>query len=120
MRFVNYTILNEADDYIHVRLQADGQPGGPDALPDLASLLSARPHPKTIVVDMAGIQWIDSSSIGGLIGLHKRCQEAGRHLILHAVQPPVADVLRFCKLDRLLTIKPGQAEALALAIGGAK
>jgi len=117
---MNYAIVDEADDYIHVRLGAGVPPGTPDTLPDLGSLLSARPRPKTIVVDMAGVQWIDSSTIGGFIGLHKRCQEAGRHLILHAVQPPVTEVLRFCKLDRLLLIKPGQAEALALAVGGAK
>ncbi|MFL5241028.1 MAG: STAS domain-containing protein [Gemmataceae bacterium] len=117
---MNYAIVDETDGYIHVRLGAAVQPGAPDTLPDLTALLSARPHPKSIVVDMAGIQWIDSSTIGGFIGLHKRCQQAGRQLILHAVQTPVMEVLRFCKLDRLLVIKPGPSEALALAVGGDK
>ncbi|HEV3237960.1 MAG TPA: STAS domain-containing protein [Gemmataceae bacterium] len=117
---MNYIILDEADEYIHLRLATDGEPGMPGSFPDIASLLIARPHPKTIVIDMRGIQWIDSSNIGGLIGVHRKCLEMGRQLILHAVQPAVVEVLRFCKLDRFFTIKPGQKEALELAVGGVR
>lgn len=117
---MNYVILDEADDYIHLRLGVPGEPGMPGSFPDVASLLTARPRPKNIVIDMRGVQWIDSSNIGGLIGVHRKCLELSRHLILHAVQPAVTDVLRFCKLDRFFTIKNDQTEALALAVGGAQ
>jgi anti-anti-sigma factor len=116
---MNYVILDEADDYIHLRLSVVGEPGTPGSFPDIASLLTARPHPKNIVIDMRGIQWIDSSNIGGLIGVHKKCLEMSRKSILHSVQPAVTDVLKFCKLDRFFMIKSDQKEALALAIGGA-
>lgn len=57
-----------------------------------------------LVVDLAGLQFIDSSGFGALIGEFARIQRGGGDMVLRAVPPPVRRTLEVMGLERALPI----------------
>jgi anti-sigma B factor antagonist len=55
-----------------------------------------------VLVDMAGVEFMDSSGLRVLVGLHQRLDQAGGQLLLRAPQAPVARVLEITGLSDLL------------------
>lgn len=55
-----------------------------------------------IAVNLAGVEFMDSSGLGVLIGGLKRCKEAGGSLALVAPREPVMKVLAITGLDKVL------------------
>jgi anti-anti-sigma factor len=86
----------------------------PDSDP-LEDLIGAEGFSRQVLLDLDRTGYIDSSGIGWLVGLHRRFVTAGGRLILHSVPPMVEQVIHLLKLHQLLTIKPDQPAALALA-----
>jgi anti-sigma B factor antagonist len=78
----------------HIRLAEAG------TLRELMQALGQHPA-EAFYLDLAGIQYIDSTGLGLLMALHKQIHEAGGRL--HLVQPAktVLSVLRLSKLDRV-------------------
>jgi anti-sigma B factor antagonist len=81
----------------------------------LEDLLGQGCFARQVLMDLEKADYIDSSGIGWLIGSHRRFTAAGGRLILHSIPPMVEQVIHLLKLQTLLTIKPDQAAALALA-----
>jgi anti-sigma B factor antagonist len=54
------------------------------------------------VVDLSGVEFIDSSGLGALIGELKKARQAGGDLRISGVTDQVATVLRLTNLDRVL------------------
>ncbi len=59
-----------------------------------------------LVLDLSGVEAIDSSGIGVLVGAHRRAGRAGRRLVVAAAPAPVLRMLRLTRLDRVLTMSP--------------
>jgi len=59
-----------------------------------------------IVVDLAGVDFIDSSGLGALIGALKATRVAGGDLRIAAAGEQVRQVLRLTNLDRVLHVYP--------------
>ncbi|MBT1634688.1 STAS domain-containing protein [Clavibacter tessellarius] len=59
-----------------------------------------------IVVDLAEVDFIDSSGLGALIAGLKSARDAGGDLRLSAPGPQVAMVLQLSNLDRVLVSSP--------------
>jgi anti-sigma B factor antagonist len=57
-----------------------------------------------IAVDLAGVEFLDSTGLGVLIGALKRCREAGGILALAAPRDPVRKVLAITGLDRVFPV----------------
>jgi anti-sigma B factor antagonist len=57
-----------------------------------------------IAVNLEGVEFMDSTGIGVLIGGLKRCREAGGDLRLVAPREPVHKVLSITGLDRVFSI----------------
>jgi anti-anti-sigma factor len=57
-----------------------------------------------IILDLSGVEAIDSSGIGVLVGAHRRAGRAGRRLVVAAAPVPVLRMLRLTRLDRVLTM----------------
>lgn len=57
-----------------------------------------------IAVDLAGVEFMDSTGLGVLIGGLKRCKEAGGSLTLVAPREPVLKVLAITGLDKVLSV----------------
>ena len=59
-----------------------------------------------VVLDLSGVEGIDSSGIGVLVGAHRRAGRAGRRLVVAASPVPVLRMLRLTRLDRVLVMSP--------------
>lgn len=55
-----------------------------------------------LVLDLAGLEAVDATGLGVLVGAHRRAFRRGRTLVLHDAPAPVARVLRVTRLDRVL------------------
>jgi anti-sigma B factor antagonist len=60
-----------------------------------------------VVLDLAGIRFVDSSGIGVLIACHKRASTQHGRLVLRSPSPRVARLLAVTALDRVLAIDNG-------------
>jgi anti-sigma B factor antagonist/stage II sporulation protein AA (anti-sigma F factor antagonist) len=66
---------------------------------DRLSALLAELSDRTVVVDLAGLTFIDSSGIAALVAAKDRLQSAGRELVLTRPQPNVDRVLEMTGLE---------------------
>lgn len=64
-----------------------------------------------IVVDLAGVDFMDSSGLGALIGGLKTARQASGDLRIAAAGEQVVTVLRLTNLDRILQPYPSVEEA---------
>ncbi|MEU0518775.1 STAS domain-containing protein [Streptosporangium sp. NPDC006007] len=58
-----------------------------------------------LIVDLSGLEMIDATGLGVLVGTHRRALNAGRRLILRAVPPRVMRVLAVTRLNRVLIVE---------------
>ncbi|HEV7205478.1 MAG TPA: STAS domain-containing protein [Jatrophihabitans sp.] len=67
---------------------------------------------RVVVVDLAGVTFLDSTGIGELVSLHATAGDVGARLVLRNPTERVLQVLRLIKMDRVFTIDPtpGRAE----------
>jgi anti-sigma B factor antagonist len=77
---------------------------------DLAEILSRDPY---IILDLAGVDFIDSSGLGLVVRFLNRARSAGGGLKLCAVPARVAEVLRITNLAPIFESWPTEAEAIA-------
>jgi len=66
-----------------------------------------------VVVDLAGVTFIDSTALGVLIGGVRRLHEADGRMALVVATRPVARVLDITGLDRVFTIHDTREAAIA-------
>lgn len=57
-----------------------------------------------LIVDLSGVGFAGSASLGGFIGIHKLLKPQGGGVIFCNVEPPVVDTLRVTKIDGLCPI----------------
>jgi anti-sigma B factor antagonist len=68
---------------------------------------------RRIVLDFEKVQYLSSQAIGILLGMQKRLAAAkGGELVLCGVGNRLLELLRITRLDKVLTIKPSQKEAV--------
>ena len=66
-----------------------------------------------IVLDFERVQYLSSQAIGMLLGMQKKLAGLkNSKLILCGVGPRLLELLKITRLDRMLTVKPSQAEAV--------
>jgi anti-sigma B factor antagonist len=68
----------------------------------MADLVTSGRH--RLAIDLGGVEFMDSTGLGVLIGGLKRCKEAGGSLALIAPREPVLKVLSITGLDKIFTI----------------
>jgi anti-sigma B factor antagonist len=66
-----------------------------------------------VVVDLTGATFIDSSSLGVLIGAHRRLRGRGGRLLIACDHQAILKTFRVTGLDGVFTIAPTVDEALA-------
>ncbi|MGH7176674.1 MAG: STAS domain-containing protein [Tepidisphaeraceae bacterium] len=68
---------------------------------------------RKLILDFEKVQYLSSQAIGIILTLNKKLTALGSSkLILCGVGPKLMELLKITRLDRLLTIKPSQREAL--------
>lgn len=88
------------------RLQADGA---------LDEVLENSPPGRTILLDLSGLQAIDSSGLCWLLRQQRRIRERGGQLVLHSASPTLDQTLNRLKLGLVFRIAPDRQSAMRLA-----
>ena len=57
-----------------------------------------------LVVDLAGVDLVDATGLGVLVGADRRARQLGRRLVLRDASPRVRRILRVTRLHRVLTL----------------
>lgn len=68
-------------------------------------LLACLAEHRDVVVDMAKVDYIDSSGVAGLIEAYQTARQTGVRFRLAAVSPPALRVLRLARLDEVFVIE---------------
>ncbi|MGO9922627.1 MAG: STAS domain-containing protein [Isosphaeraceae bacterium] len=65
-----------------------------------------------LVIDLGGVGFAGSASLGGFVALHREARQNGGRLIFCNVEPTVSEVFRASKLAPLFELVPDRAAAL--------
>ena len=57
-----------------------------------------------LVVDLSGVELIDATGLGVLLGADRRAKQQGRRIVLRDAAPRVRRILRVTRLHRVLTL----------------
>jgi anti-anti-sigma factor len=57
-----------------------------------------------LVVDLSGVEAVDATGLGVLLGADRRARQAGRRVVLRDAAPSVRRILRLTRLHRVLTL----------------
>jgi anti-sigma B factor antagonist len=69
---------------------------------------------RNIILDFEKVQYLSSQAIGILLTMHKKIAALGKgRLTLCGVGPKLAELMKITRLDKVLTVKKTQREALA-------
>ena len=75
--------------------------------PELRERLLAilnRHVPSRLILDLSGLEFMDSSGVAVLVNTERRARLLGRTVALVAPRPPVRRILRVCGVDQYLPI----------------
>ena len=64
-----------------------------------------------LVVDLSGVELMDATGLGVLVGSHRRAERAGRRLVLHNVPERLDRLLLATRLHRVLWVDRSVAAA---------
>ncbi|HMB94677.1 MAG TPA: STAS domain-containing protein [Tepidisphaeraceae bacterium] len=79
---------------------------------NLYRLIDAEDHRK-IVLDFEKVQYLSSQAIGIILTMNKKLSQLkNSKLVLCGIGPRLQELLKITRLDRVLTIKPSQREAV--------
>ncbi len=65
-----------------------------------------------VVIDLAGVSFIDSAAMACLLRGMKRCREQGGDLYLSSLQQPVTIIFELTRLDKAFNIYSSEADAV--------
>jgi len=83
-----------------------------DIAKELYRLVEAEDRRK-LILDFEKVEYLSSQAIGIILNLKKKLDELkNSKLVLCGVGPKLAELLRITRLDKILTIKPTQREAV--------
>jgi anti-anti-sigma factor len=64
-----------------------------------------------LIVDLRGVEMLDTTGLGMLVGAHRRAGRTGRRLVLRNLSPQLVRLLRVSRLNRILLVDPGEQGA---------
>lgn len=70
-------------------------------------------HGSDAILEMSGLQYMDSAGLGSLLKAYVAAQKYGGRLVLAGLVPRVRDLLQLTKIEPLFQIYPGVEEANA-------
>jgi anti-anti-sigma factor len=71
-------------------------------------------YARTVLLDLARAEYLDSSGISWLVLLHKRFLQRGGRLVLHSPPPWIRNVIKVLRLSGVLNLADDEASARAL------
>jgi anti-anti-sigma factor len=110
-----------SDDGHVLRLRASGRITQEKIAPssdELGDLLGVGGYARRVVLNLADVDFIDTSGISWLLARHKRFRQASGKLVLHSLMPMVLEVLKVLRLHRVFHLADNEPAAVALVQGG--
>ena len=86
----------------------------------LSELLEDNGYSQTVLLDMAGVELVDSAGMSWLVVQHKRFCDAGGKLAIHSVPFTIMETLKVMRLNQVLNVADGETEALQLVQGASQ
>jgi anti-anti-sigma factor len=83
-----------------------GEEAATEAVEELSKLAGA-----SVVLNLAGVIYLDSAALGKFVLLQKNLQVAGGRLVLCGLSPAVHDRFAHTRLDQHFDIRPGESPA---------
>jgi len=68
--------------------------------------------PRRLILNMSGVEYIDSSGVGTLVEVFRRLKKDHRTMVLVSPSERVSGVLEITKLDQFFTIVATEREAM--------
>lgn len=84
----------------------------------LSELLQDHGYSRTVLLDMARADVVDSAGMSWLVVQHKRFCDAGGKFAVHSVPFTIMETLKVMRLDQVLHVAPNASEALQMVQGG--
>jgi anti-anti-sigma factor len=81
----------------------------------LEDVLGTGPYGRKVLLDLSGLEVIDSSGFSLLVRWQKRMCQSGGQLILHSASPRLGQTLGRLKMDLILCITGDRETAIRLA-----
>jgi len=81
-------------------------------VPKLTEWFDGKPDAKNVVVNLAGVTFIDSSGLATLVKMLKRCRQNNGELGLSNLQQAVLIIMELTRLDKAFDIYDTEAEAI--------
>ncbi len=91
-------------------------PAGRFAYEDVIGLfesLSGLGNVPRIVVDLSGVEYVNSGFVAGLVGLTKRARSSTGRLVLCGLRPRICEILARTQLDKFFDISDNEEGALS-------
>ena len=74
----------------------------PELRPVIDSVVSARP--RRVLVDLSGVNLIDSSGVGAIVSLYKRLRQEGGDVRVAGLREQPLAIFKLLRLDRVLAL----------------
>ncbi|MGH3341511.1 MAG: STAS domain-containing protein [Carbonactinosporaceae bacterium] len=58
-----------------------------------------------LVLDMSGVEFVDATGLGLLVGVHRRAERRARRLVLRGIPPQCGRLLVVTRLHRILHVE---------------
>src|SRR4051812_15248606 len=97
----------QADDVLILRLRGSLDHHGVELVGD--AFTDAAAAARKVVVDLSGLDVMNTPGIAMILGSHREAQRSGGKLILTGATGPVNELLRRCRLDAVLTLAPSES-----------
>jgi anti-sigma B factor antagonist len=108
--------LDDRGSAFVIRLSGRLTMGGSSSMfRDHIRALIGKPGLKKIVVDLSGVQYIDSTGLAELVSAFTTSKYAGIDLVLAGLQKKVQDLMQITKLYTIWQIFPTAEDALSVA-----
>jgi anti-sigma B factor antagonist len=71
--------------------------------------LRVEPQPRTTVIDLSGVPYMDSAGMGALINYYVHCQKEGAVLVVAGVSSRVMELFKLTRVDSVIPLRDSLA-----------
>jgi anti-sigma B factor antagonist len=72
--------------------------------------LRGQPQPRTTVIDLSGVPYMDSAGMGALINYYVHCQKEGVALVVAGVCSRVMELFKLTRVDSVIPLRDTLAD----------
>jgi stage II sporulation protein AA (anti-sigma F factor antagonist) len=98
------TLIETTDECVTVFLAGDIDHSNAKSIRDDIDFAIDRNKPKRLVLDFSGLDFMDSSGIGLIMGRYKKCEPMGCAITVSGAKGTIRKVLKIAGIERLATL----------------